>query len=184
MVTTMMLILLPFNKGAKIEDYRKGLYWRALIKHLEKHGIRNRVMIGAIDCIPLRYGLGDCVVLEDEMWRVKGYESYPKYDPEIVEAMARCTYEGIVRVSNRFEKTYILVNVRLYYEASKRMMEKWKPRGVVLVEVEDMRSGKFMQKIAIFVRELAKTLRINSITKLLNKTAMLCKSRLFCWSLD
>ena len=159
MAIIMILILLPCNKGAKIGDYRKGLYWRALIKHLEKHGIRNRVMIGAIDCIPLRYGLGDCVVLEDEMWRVKGYESYPKYDPEIVEAMAECIYEGIVRVSDRFEKIYILVNVKLYYEAAKRMMEKWRPECVILVEVEDMRSGKFMQKIARFVQELAKELQ-------------------------
>ena len=159
MAIPMILILLPCNKGAKIGDYRKGLYWRALTKHLEKHGIRKRVMIGAIDCIPLRYGLGDCVVLEDEMQRVKGYESYPKYDPDIVDAMAECIYKGIVRVSSRFEKIYILVNVKLYYEAAKRMMEKWKPESVILVEVEDMRSGKFMQKIRKFTQELAKELQ-------------------------
>ena len=159
MVTTMILILLPCNKGAKIGDYRKGLYWRVLIKHLEKHEIRKRVIIGAIDCIPLRYRLGDCIVLEDEMWRVKGYESYPKYDPEIIETMARCVYEGIIRVSSRFEKIYILVNVRLYYEAAKRMMKKWRPRNVVIVEVRDTRPGKFTQKIARFVQELAKELQ-------------------------
>jgi len=154
-----ILVLLPCNKGAKEGDYSKGRYWRVLIKNLEEYGIRKYVTIGAIDCIPLHHNLGDCVVLEDEMWRVKGYESRPEYHPDLIPKMAECILRGIQRISGQFDKIYILVNVKLYYEATKHMLEKIKDDKIVLVEIADMKPGKFCRKIKELAGWLAKNIK-------------------------
>lgn len=146
-MTKKILLLLPCNKYAKEGNYYKGKSWRVALKWLKALGLRDKVFLGAIDSIPLKHNLGDCIVLEDEMHRVRGFDEYPKYDDNIIMPLAECIKKGLMRVLNRFEKIIILLNVPLYKKAAHEALKMLSGEKIVMIKVEDNRPGMFYRKI-------------------------------------
>ena len=155
-----VLLLLPCNRGAKIGDYFVGVYWRVAVRWLEKLGIRSHVVLGAVDCIPHKYGLGDCVVLEWEMSRVRGYDVYPSYDPMIVDGLSRCVEAGLRRCLSLFDRIYVVLNVRLYQEAVKLALERIDDGKILFFRPERNMPGYMNRKIIEVVRKIARDIEL------------------------
>lgn len=154
-----ILLLLPCNKYAEMGDYFKGKAWHVAYRWVTKLGLRKYVTFAAVDSIPYKYGLGDCIVLETEMDRVKGYDSYPEYDPSIVDDLAKCISNGLRRVLSDFDRIIILLNVPLYKAATKKAVDMINSRKLILVNVNDNRPGKFYQKIIETITKIHKDLK-------------------------
>ena len=117
-----LAIILPCNKYAKVGNYFLGSYWkeaRAIIPRNE------RVIYAAVDCIPLKHPINvinDCIVSEDEMWRVKGFDEPPEWDNRLPE----CIKKGFLRLIRWYnpEKIVILLNVKPYFQAVKIVLDE------------------------------------------------------------
>ncbi len=153
-----VLLVLPCNKGAKIGNYFVGHAWRVALKALRECGIRRYVMLAAVDCIPFKMSLGDCVVLETEMDRVKGYDVYPSYDERVVDGLTDCIERGLRRVLPLFDIIYVVLNVPLYQVCVKKALSRIKSDKIVYVEPGDNRPGKFAQFVKRVVRRIAREL--------------------------
>ena len=114
-------MLLPCNKYAKEGNYFLGAYWRIADKWRKKLGIN--VTLGAVDCIPIFCkGENNAIVLETEMNKVAGCDIYPHYDPKKVNIIADGIYAGLMRIHEKFDRIIILLNVKLYIEATKKAL--------------------------------------------------------------
>ena len=151
-----ILMLLPCNKFAKEGNYFKGSYWKLADTWRKKMNID--ITLGAIDCIPLLCkGEDDAIVLENEMHRVKGYDVYPRYDPNKVDEISRGIYNGLLRVSAYFDKIVILLNVKLYIEATQKAIEMVPNEIKSKIEFDYIYGlpGKFRKKIISKIIELS-----------------------------
>jgi len=117
-----ILVLLPCNSGAKYGNYFLGRYWKNADRYRKQYNLEN-VMFGAIDCIPVFTRGEDAIVLETEMDCVRGFDIYPEYRREKVDRIARGIVKGLLRVHKSFSRIIILLNVKLYIEATKRALE-------------------------------------------------------------
>ncbi len=152
-----ILMLLPCNKFAREGSYFKGSYWRLADSWRRKMNLD--IQLGAIDCIPVFYkNENNAIVLENEMDRVKGYDVYPKYDPNKVDMIAKGVYNGLLLVSQHFEKIVILLNVKLYIEATQRAIEMLPHEIRNKIEFDYIHGlpGKFRRKIISKIIELTK----------------------------
>jgi len=119
-VNMRILVLLPCNPGAKYGNYFLGRYWKNADKYRRTYDLD--IMLGAIDCIPVIAKGEDAIVLEDEMNRVRGFDIYPEYKKEKVGKIAEGIRRGLLRIHAKFDKIIILLNVKLYIEATKKAL--------------------------------------------------------------
>lgn len=152
-----ILILLPCNKYAYVGNYFLGTYWRIADKWRKKLGLN--LSLGAIDCIPVFCkNEDDAIVLESEMHRVAGCDIYPSYDPDKVDLIARAIVNGLNRVSKDFDNIMILLNVKLYIEATKmaiRMLPKHIRDKIEFNYIYGY-PGKFQRLIITKIKELSR----------------------------
>jgi len=128
-VFVLILVITPCNAGAKHGNYYLGHNWQSVKKALKRMSIKFK--LAAIDSIVsifnphnMREKIG-AIVLEDEMWIVKGYDSKPSWDSfkrgnfHKLRIVSRDLEIGFKRVlSMDFDKIFLLVNVRGYKLAS------------------------------------------------------------------
>ena len=129
-----ILLILPCNSGAKVGNYFQGHYWKVALKWLKALNLRPYVTLGAIDCIPYKYGLGDCIVLENEMKRVKGHDVYPQYEKNEIEGISKCIEAGLKRILPLFDRIYIILNVKLYQEATEKAIHRLNSGKIIYVK--------------------------------------------------
>lgn len=150
-----ILLLLPCNKYAKEGNYFLGTYWRIADKWRKKLGIN--VTLGAVDCIPLFCkGENNAIVLETEMNKVIGCDVYPRYDPEKVDIIARGIYTGLMKIHNKFDKIIILLNIKLYIEATKKALSELPPyiKNKINFHYIHGYPGKFQKKIILKLKQI------------------------------
>ncbi|RLG90506.1 MAG: hypothetical protein DRO36_05995 [Candidatus Hecatellales archaeon] len=107
-----ILLILPCSSTAYLGDYRLAPSWKLILKHIQPW--RSQVKLAAVECIN-NYGL----LLEDEAWKVKGYDIYPSWDwfkrnPERLEALKNTLAKQLQELDGRFQAIIAYVNVKAY----------------------------------------------------------------------
>jgi len=111
------LFIFPCTTTAKYGNYFLAPTWREMsMSFPERMTILD---FAAVDCITAHYGdQKGLVVFENEMERVKGFDSIPTYQPDKVASLNRHMKLSLEKL-NKYKKVYIYLNVKLYSEVVK-----------------------------------------------------------------
>jgi len=148
-------LILPCNRGALEGNYFLGKYWQTANKSRDPR----RISLGAIDCIPvLKKNEDDAIVMEWEMERVKGYDVYPQYNERNISKIAAGIVNGLIRIAQIFDKIIIMLNVKLYAEATRRALSQLPKEIREKIEFIYIpgKPGLFTKKIREKIAELQK----------------------------